>query len=137
MSLTLKRKHSAEHYNQALRPSVFAAKSESDEERAAPWLAKVIKRISAMQPEQSRRALWLSKPAEWSKKAYSAITRMTPKQLSRTMWLTKIFYKLGKILPSRKNITFKIIKDAMDNSHLRHFSKPEESPKIRQPQKHS
>ena len=129
MSLSLRKRHPAEHYRQTLRPSVFAAKTDG-KERPAPWLARVIKCIVAMRPGQTRRALWLSKPADWFKKLYSKITGMTPKQLSRTMWLTRLSYRLGKIMPSRKNTTFGSIKNAMDNSHFRHLSKPEESPKM-------
>jgi hypothetical protein len=108
---------------------MFAAKTDS-KDRPAPWLAKVIKWIVAMQPGQCSRALWLSKPVDWFKKMYSAMKRMTPKQLSRTMWLTKLFYRLDKIFPGRKNTTFRNIRDAMDNSHFRHLSKPHESPKM-------
>jgi hypothetical protein len=129
MSLSLKRSRSTERYSQTLRPSVFAIKTDG-KERPAPWLARAIKWIVAMRPEQTRRALWLSKPVDWFKKIYSAIRRMTPKQLSRTMWLTKLFYRMDKIFPSRKNTTFGSIRDAMDNSHFRHLSKPEESPKM-------
>jgi len=137
MSLSLRRGRSTEHYNQILRPSVFAERNEPGKERPAPWLAKLVKWIGTMKPEQSRRGLWLSKPAEWFKKAYHTVKQMTPKQLSRAMWLTKLFYRLDKIIPSRKNTTFRNIRDAMDNSHFRHLSKPEESPKMCQPQKHS
>lgn len=129
MSLALRRSRPAGHYSQTLRPSVFATKTDGTE-RPAPWLARVIKCIVAMRPGQSRRALWLSKPVDWFKNMYSTMKQMTPKQLSRTMWLTKLSYRLGKIFPSRKNITFSNIKDAMDNSHFRHLSKPDESPKM-------
>jgi len=129
MSSLSRTRRSAGYNCQSLKPSLFAPKSKLPE-RSAPWLARAIKWVIAIMPGQNSRALWLSKPAEWFKKLYSLIRQMTPKQLSRTMWLTKLSYKFNKIIPSRKNITFSNIKEAMDNSHFRHFSNHEELSKM-------